>query len=524
MRLICLTVCLLLMLAVQPVRAQTQCGYAETFDFPLDPAVFTVTQDFGTPSSRHQGRFHTGEDWYSGRGVTYGAPVRAVGTGRVTFSSPNGWGLDGGVIIVEHTLRDNSVLYSMYGHLTEQTGIRFPAIFSCVRIGDVLAAVGDARPAPHLHFEMRVNQPDIPGAGYTFEDPVVLGFRRPTKMLLNVRARGVDGFRFAADLLDETGARAAPVVLRDDGLMLLDADRVIGLSRDGRVLWRTVLERRAVALLPTGADSALIAYADGGVQPIEAGGARGTARTTGIALSGAPVQGGGRLIFPTDDGGLAAFDPGMTAPLWTRAGLGAAVRLAVTSALVGMMLEDGRILTLDARTGETIDTAMLREPSAIASGRGGDLLVYARGGLWSISQAGRWTLRQPDAPPGGAAAAVLETPDGALYAFDGIALRAYAPTLAWEIALAPLSGQVSLAAFPVDPARPEARILLLTSGGGDVVAVRAADGGVCNRARVYGDARSAAWAGVGADGVLRLHTADRVTGYAWRAFLGACGV
>ena len=28
---------------------------------------------------------------------------------------------------------------------------------------DVIAAVGDIRPAPHLHFEIRTNQPDIPG-------------------------------------------------------------------------------------------------------------------------------------------------------------------------------------------------------------------------------------------------------------------------------------------------------------------------------------------------------------------------
>jgi murein DD-endopeptidase MepM/ murein hydrolase activator NlpD len=525
MRLIPITLLVLLLLpAPLPARAQTQCGFADTFDFPLDPAAFTVTQDFGTPSSRHQGRFHTGEDWYAGRGATFGAPVRAIGTGRVTFSSPNGWGMDGGVIIIEHTLRDNTTLYSMYGHLTDQTGIHFPPLFSCVRIGDVLAAIGDARPAPHLHFEMRINQPDIPGAGYTFEDPVALGFRRPGKTILNIRARGVDGFRFAADLADETGALAPPVILRDDGLMLLDADRVIGLSRDGRVLWRTVLERRAVALLPSGADAALIVYTDGGVQPIEPGGARGTARTTGTAFDSAPTIGGGRLVFPTPDGGLAAFDPAMTAPLWVRAGLGRAVRLAVTPLLVGMIIEDGRILTLNAATGETIDTAMLREPGAIAPGRAGDLLVYTRGGLWSINSAGRWTLRQPDAPPGGAAAALLEMPDGALYTFDGSVLRAYTPALVWEVALPPITGQVALAAFPVDPARPESRIVLLTSGAGDIIAVRATDGGVCNRARVYGDARSATWAGVGADGVLRLHTADRVTGYTWRAFLGACGV
>jgi len=530
MRTALIVLLMLILFTSVSLSAQTQCGYADALDFPVDPARFVMTQDFGAPSTRHQGRYHTGEDWYGGLSSSLGEPVRAVADGRVTFSSPNGWGVDGGVIIVEHTFRDESVAYSMVGHLTDQTGIAFPPVFSCVRRGDVLAAIGDARPAPHLHFEMRINQPDIPGAGYTFEDPTALGHRRPTKFILNFGARAADGFLFAADIADETGSIAAPILFSTGDMIALDANRALGISLDGRVLWRVALEREAVGLVPdvnSPNDGALIVYADGGVGRIGADGARGVSRDTGVPVSAAPLIDNERIVMPTPDGGLVAFDLGLTAPLWTRPDVGNPVRLALTDALVGVIADDGRIITLDVVTGAVLDTAMLREPGALAAAPSGDLLVYARGGLWAIEPGGEWRLRREDAPPGGAGAALLETADGTLYAFDGAALRAYPPDgggALWESALPGMTGVSALAAYPVGDGN-DSRIVLLTSSYGDVIAVQASGGGVCNRIRVYGDARSRVWADVGTadDGVLRIHAADQVIGYDWRTFLGACG-
>jgi len=87
-----------------------------------------------------------------------------------------------------------------------------------------------------------------------------------------------------------------------------------------------------------------------------------------------------------------------------------------------------------------------------------------------------------------------------------------------------MTGVSALAAYPVGDGN-DSRIVLLTSSYGDVIAVQASGGGVCNRIRVYGDARSRVWADVGTadDGVLRIHAADQVIGYDWRTFLGACG-
>src|SRR5574338_14758 len=98
--------CAFALLIIQPARAQVQCGVVTSINFPVDTSAFRIVQDFAAQSPRHQGRYHTGEDWYGGRGTSYGQYVRAIANGRVTFSSPNGWGRDGGVIIIEHTFPD----------------------------------------------------------------------------------------------------------------------------------------------------------------------------------------------------------------------------------------------------------------------------------------------------------------------------------------------------------------------------------------------------------------------------------
>ncbi len=383
-----------------PASAQTQCGYATSVSFPVDPNVFQIVQDFGAPSPRHQGRYHTGEDWYGGRD-SYGTYVRAIANGRVTFSSPNGWGRDGGVIIIEHTFPDSSVAYSMYGHITNATGVIFPAPFTCVRAGDILAAVGDPRPAPHLHFEIRINQPDIPGAGYTWEDPVSDGFRRPSKFVANWQAWFLDSYRWRADIADEAGPIAPPVELSDHSLIALDAGRVLRISSDGRVLWRVILDTPAVGLVeqPSGV---IIAYADGMMRLIDAEGNLGASWQTGLMLDSAPILAGDRLIFHTTDAGLAALDSGAHSVLWQIADAAPILRWSANGTALGLMTADNAMLTVSL-DGQIVDRALLREPGSLAAA--GDLLAYTRGGLWRVAADGTWALDFPDAPSGGRASA-----------------------------------------------------------------------------------------------------------------------
>ncbi len=198
---------LLLLLFVQPVLAQ-QCGVADSIGYPIDTQQYALAQDFGAPSPRHQGRYHTGEDWFAGRANNFGQgnPVVAAATGRVTYSSPLGWGRDGGVVIIEHTFPDGSLLYSMYGHMMETDTINFPAQWSCVQRGDIIGAIGNIRPAPHLHFEMRVVDGTTPGPGYSWRDPFRDGWRQPAKAIQNWQAWLDPAFDWRLDLADEIRA------------------------------------------------------------------------------------------------------------------------------------------------------------------------------------------------------------------------------------------------------------------------------------------------------------------------------
>ena len=165
------------------------CGIADSIQYPVDTNNFTLVQDFAISSPRHQGRYHTGEDWYGGRNQSYGQPISAAARGRVTYSYPLGWGRDGGVVIIEHIFSDGAVAYTQYGHMEENTMYRFPAINSCVEIGQIIGVITDARPAQHLHFEVRVSNPDTPGPGYTWYVPQSGVFLDPKTFITTMQAR-----------------------------------------------------------------------------------------------------------------------------------------------------------------------------------------------------------------------------------------------------------------------------------------------------------------------------------------------
>lgn len=503
----CWLLLFVVLLFAAPASAQVQCGVVRTLDFPVDRSRFTLMQDYAAQSYRHQGRYHTGEDWAGAPGEY----VRAIADGRVTFSSANGWGRDGGVIILEHNFPDGSVAYSMYGHISDQTGVQFPAPFSCVRQGDVLAAVGDARPAPHVHVEIRTDDPSIPGAGYTWNFPADEGLRRPSKFILNWQTWLSDAYRWRLDLADETGIAAPPVALADNGLLALDSNRVIRVSDDGRLLWRINLDRRAVGLIPF-ADTALIAYADGRVQRVNADSTLGEAWETGIALAGAPLILPDRLIVPTPTG-IAALDSGARSVLWQHDAIGAVARWIAGGDQIGVMTADGTMITL-REDGTILDQARLREPGSLAFS--GGLIAFTRGGAWRIDGAGAWSPLLNTSPAGGAESAAALDASGRLFLWDGETLYAYNAERfgLWQ---APLPGVDGIADLTITD-----RAVLLTTSRGDVIAVQPESGGVCNRLRVYGDAFTRLWHSVGADGILRVHAADQIIGLDWEAFLLGC--
>jgi len=161
------------------------CGITESLIAPFDVARFKLVQSYTAPSPRHQGRYHTGEDWSIPGGEALGQPIIAAGRGKVRYSYPQGWGRDAGVVILEHRMADDVLLYSQYGHISESDGVKFRAIGACVEQGDVLGVLADVRPAPHLHFEIRLAQPETPGNGYTWTLPEAdpIGYRSPSALM-----------------------------------------------------------------------------------------------------------------------------------------------------------------------------------------------------------------------------------------------------------------------------------------------------------------------------------------------------
>jgi murein DD-endopeptidase MepM/ murein hydrolase activator NlpD len=127
---------------------------------------------------------HTGEDWYRLDYLTVnsaGAPVLAVADGEVVRHSP-GLSYPGNVIVIRHTLPDNRVIYSMYGHVSNVSvvvgdvvarGQQIATIFNQGYTGRTpgLHPVWDS----HLHFEMRwlqdagnIYEPGTNGYNYNY--------------------------------------------------------------------------------------------------------------------------------------------------------------------------------------------------------------------------------------------------------------------------------------------------------------------------------------------------------------------
>lgn len=126
--------------------------------------------------------WHTGEDWFP---ASHDQPVLAVANGVVKYISPSWYSYPGAVVIIEHTLVDKSIVYSMYGHL-DYAAIEV-AIGATVQKGQPIAKhvipqrYGNLDNT-HLHWEIRTfyngkgitiggstqSCSDEPGPGYSW--------------------------------------------------------------------------------------------------------------------------------------------------------------------------------------------------------------------------------------------------------------------------------------------------------------------------------------------------------------------
>ncbi|TVR20115.1 MAG: hypothetical protein EA396_11180 [Anaerolineaceae bacterium] len=505
---------------VAQTDAQDQCGVMDTVDYPVDTGVFQLAQAFGVPSPRHDGRYHTGEDWFIGRGATFDQPVRAIGRGVVTLSNPHAWGLDGGVVIIRHTLPDGATIYSQYGHLMESGSIQFPARLDCVQAGEVIGVIGEARPAPHLHFEIRVpsnvNQgiADTPGPRYTAADPRSLGWRHPSQMIRNLNAR----LHPAALWHSATTTRppAPPLVLNDNSLLVIDGERLRRITRDGRVLWRVALTRRAVGLHGHAAQS-FITYADGSIMrvDVESGGLSDGWRIDDFLPSAPPLIAANSRIYHTADNTLTALSLDQREILWRTPDVPRYDRAIVTRQVIALVI-GAELWTLRASDGERLGVAILADGAALAPHPDGGLIAYTRGGLWRVGVDGRWSLLHDTMRGGGERHGVLLTGAGRLYTTDGAALRAYGEdgVLLWESRLpSAMSGAITL--------ETTGGIILAVSTHGHF-AILHEGGGVCGAVALYGEGGRDVWYTLGDDAVLRVNVGDQLMGFDWERLARGC--
>lgn len=489
------------------VIAQSECGVIEQVVAPVDRTRFKLVQDYATRSMRHQGRYHTGEDYAAQRGATAGQAVFAIGNGRVTFSSPNGWGVDGGVIIIQHYLRDGTMFYSMYGHLQEQ-GVLFPERLTCVEAGQVLGTLADVRPAPHLHFEIRTQGGDSGGAGYTREHPDTMGYVRPSQFLANATLSTHPATRWQVNV---AGLRGVPLLLNDNSALYLDSNNLLRrVLPDGRILWRQSLNTQHVGLMAWRGQSYAVG-AEGTITAIDtnSGALLEAWRVPNFAPVGAPVALGGRVLFPTA-GAVAMLDDTRRAVLWQAPRPERAHIIALNNGTIGL-IDEARILLLTA-DGAPLTTAQA-EGAHMAQSPQGETLVYTQGGLWRVDSAGAWGLWDENARMGAGGGALLGT-DTRLYWHDGTLLTAFDENALWVSDAAPFMGRGALYAI--------GRYVLLLAQDG-TLAIWREDGASCARLRLYHRSDTPAWHALGADGVLRVGASHSISAFSWSQLTAICG-
>lgn len=226
-------------------QGNAPCGVVDLFDFPMDPPHgdnVSGGQDFGRFRDRFD-KYHAGEDWWTGSGSSFGAPVYSIGHGLVTYAEPEGWNRDKGVIIIQHRLANGRSLLSFYGHL-DPPSVTLTA-GECVTRGQQIGEIGRPRSSPHLHFEMRTQAPYATLTGYWPEDPTLVGWLPPSQTIWEQRISAV---ATVAWLREPLPGNPQPVGLLDpETLLLTAAGGLLALNTaDGQTRWRFVDEAAAI--------------------------------------------------------------------------------------------------------------------------------------------------------------------------------------------------------------------------------------------------------------------------------------
>lgn len=402
-RAIFLLICLLL---GAPVDAQgAPCGVVDAIDYPIDirETLNERYDDFALFRRRFGGN-HTGIDIaFNRRGET----VYAAARGQVTYSDPEGWDTEKGVVIVRHVFPDNSIAYSLYGHMEESETQQFPNVGSCVNIGDPVGTVGwPSRGLPHLHYEIRDFLPDDGGPGYVTDNPLLEGWFHPLDFTLRWRLRLAGGY---IDSMNFNTAPSLPPVLLDTGeVAIAVGDRIETYAGNGFTSWRVTMPDviTGIAGLPGG--RVVAQAANGQAVTLQNGRYLGVWQVDGVDSPFHLI--GETVVFANQDGGLSAYAPDGTLQ-WTHAGVGGGgmgatpvdfSRGSINGGQVSLSLrrEDGAVewSALDATGQVTSEMTFPRTPVAAAVPNG--WVILAGTSLYRTTSGGVEQYGTVSPPPG----------------------------------------------------------------------------------------------------------------------------
>ncbi len=328
---------LLILFSIQPLAAapanQGTCDVVDALDYPIDGLV-PGYDDFNLYRQRFGGN-HTGVDigfdrWYD--------PVYAAARGRVTYADPEGWDTEKGVVILQHTFPDSSIIYTVYGHMEETDTIVFPQVGTCVERGTVIGTIGwPSRGRPHLHYEIRNFLPNDGGPGYVLDNPLDDGWYNPLDFTALWRARFNPAF--LGYLTSDQPSTLPPVQLESGAFAAVSGDLVSVMLLPNQIVWRIKADSPVIRLAALPGDSVAIETQSGQVSILQSG--RYLSIWNAPTLTQPFLLLGDSMIFPTSDNGLAAYDTAGNMR-WQRLGAaGSLLYLGLNNSQIGWAVQTG---------------------------------------------------------------------------------------------------------------------------------------------------------------------------------------
>lgn len=344
------------------------CGYIEDFAFPV-PNVDVAHTDFAIYRARFGG-LHTGIDVAFG---ALGEPVRAAARGRVTYSDIEGWDTEKGVVVIQHTLPDGTLVNTLYGHMEELNGYTFPEVDSCVEQGQIIGAVGDpSLSRPHLHYEVRTRYRYEGGPGYTQISPLELGWLHPVDFTFLARLMVIPAYRGHFTLTERP--TLPPLALADGGYVVAHGPKLRGIDAGGQPLWQFDMIDPVSGLLAL-PDGRVLATTTANQVLVLSNGSYNALWTVPHPLKMPPLLVGETIVFITGNNALLGVTPEGSV-LWETPLPAPPVRWAIAEDRLAVSTSSRDLIIVD-QAGQVLHSAAYPDvPVPVAAPDGGFLVLH----------------------------------------------------------------------------------------------------------------------------------------------------